>query len=46
MTAKVLEGRIPPKEKEDERFPPAIELWMAALGPAAETDFQSAGIDH
>ena len=37
----MLEGRIPPKEKADERLPTAIELRMAALAPATETDFQS-----
>lgn len=41
-TPNVLEGRRAPKEKEELRAPTAIELRMAALAPAAETDFQSA----
>jgi len=41
---KVLQGRIPPKEKEDEHFPTAIELQKTALTPAAQTDFQCAEI--
>jgi len=33
-------GWIAPKEKADERLAVAMELWMAALAPAAVIDFQ------